>query len=167
MSTKATVLKLLHLGDIWKCRKTKRWGTSHFSAVGHDRKFLVGTEFVLSLCLDRNSCVATWFSGQARNDKLLPRQTPQSCCCDKVLMSRQCSAHDQLARTTKCPESIVNKAWASVTRCRALATLDSPHDPAWRCSCDRWCATQRAYARDRKTGHAQQGSIRDPGSLSR
>ena len=96
------------------------------------------------------------------HDRLLSHAVATKFSCrDSVL------AHDQLARTTKCPESIVNKARASVTRCRALATLDSPHDPAWRCSCDRWCATQRAYARDRKTGHARQGSIRDPGSLSR
>ena len=30
MSTKAIVLKLLHLGEIWKCRKTKGWATARF-----------------------------------------------------------------------------------------------------------------------------------------
>ena len=47
--------------------KKRRVGYYPFSIVDRDRKFLVVIELVMSLCRDRNSCVATWFSGRTRN----------------------------------------------------------------------------------------------------
>ena len=52
MSTKAVVLKLLHLGEIWKCKKKTKGGLCPFLVVSRERACAESVSRQEFLCRD-------------------------------------------------------------------------------------------------------------------